>query len=62
MWGVDYDSTIDESTDIRSSTGISANWMSPIGPLSFVLAETISKADTDKTQDLVFRLEQLFKS
>ena len=60
--GVDYDSTIDESTDIRSSTGISANWMSPIGPLSFVLAETISKADTDKTRDLVFRLEQLFKS
>ena len=60
MWGVDYDSTIDESTDIRSSTGISANWMSPIGPLSFVLAETISKADTDKTQGFSFQIGTTF--
>ncbi len=60
VWGVDYDSTIDESTDIRSSTGISANWMSPIGPLSFVLAETISKADTDKTQGFSFQIGTTF--
>ena len=60
MWGVDYDSTIDESTDIRSSTGIAANWMSPIGPLSFVLSETISKADTDKAQGFSFQIGTTF--
>ena len=52
VWGVDYDSSLDESTDIRSSTGVSANWMSPLGPLSFVLSQNISKAETDKTQGL----------
>ena len=31
VWGVDYDSSIDDSNKIRSSTGIIANWMSPIG-------------------------------
>ena len=60
VWGVDYDSTIDESTDIRSSTGISANWMSPIGPLSFILAQNISKADTDKTQSFNFNIGTTF--
>ena len=56
VWGVDYDSSLDESTDIRSSTGVSANWMSPLGPLSFVLSQNISKAETDKTQGFSFQL------
>ena len=44
VWGVDYDSSIDESSKIRSSTGVVANWMSPIGPLTFTLSQNISKA------------------
>ena len=60
VWGVDYDSTLDESTDLRSSTGVAANWMSPIGPLSFVLSQNISKADTDKTQSFSFNIGRSF--
>lgn len=60
VWGVDYDSTLDESTDLRSSTGVAANWMSPIGPLSFVLSQNISKADTDKTQSFSFNIGTTF--
>ena len=35
VWGVDYDSTIDESNKIRSSTGLAASWMSPYRPIVF---------------------------
>ena len=34
VWGVDYDETLDESNKIRSSTGVAANWRSPLGPMS----------------------------
>ena len=37
VWGVDYDSSIDESSKIRSSTGIMASWSSPLGPMTFHL-------------------------
>ena len=59
--GVDYDSSIDDSNKIRSSTGVIANWMSPIGPLSFVLSQNLSKASTDKTQSFSFNLGTTFK-
>ena len=35
VWGVDYDSSINDSNEIRSSTGIALDYLSPIGPLSF---------------------------
>ena len=60
VWGVDYDSSIDDSNKIRSSTGIAANWLSPLGPMSFVLSQNISKADTDKTQSFNFNLGTTF--
>jgi outer membrane protein insertion porin family len=31
LWGVDYDSSLDNSK-IRSSTGLSIDWLTPIGP------------------------------
>ncbi len=60
VWGVDYDSSIDDSNKIRSSTGLIANWMSPIGPMSFVLSQNISKASTDETQSFSFNLGTTF--
>ena len=60
VWGVDYDSTIDDSNKIRSSTGAMASWMSPIGPMTFTLSQNISKASTDKTESFNFNLEQHF--
>ena len=50
VWGVDYDSSIDDSSKIRSSAGVVANWMSPIGPLTFTLSQNISKTSTDETE------------
>ncbi len=60
LWGVDYDSTIDDSNKIRSSVGINTSWLSPIGPMSFVLAQNLSKADTDETQSFTFNLGTSF--
>ena len=60
MYGVDYDSSIDDSSKIRSSTGVSASWMSPIGPLTFVLSQDISKADTDETESFSLNLGTTF--
>ena len=60
IWGVDYDSTIDESNKIRSAVGVTTNWLSPIGPMSFVLAQDLSKADTDVTQSFTFNLGTSF--
>ena len=60
VWEVDYDDTIDDSNKLRSSLGSSLNWISPIGPLSFVLATNLSKASTDKTQSFSFNLGTSF--
>ena len=60
IWGVDYDTTLDESSKIRSSTGIAANWMSPVGPLSLVLSQNLSKEDTDETRSFSFNLGTTF--
>ena len=60
VWGVDYDDSIDESNKIRSSTGIVANFASPIGPLSFIFSQDLSKADTDQTESFNFNLGTTF--
>ncbi len=60
VWGVDYDSSIDESNKIRSSTGVLMNWVSPIGPMTFTLAQDLSKANTDKTETFNFSLGTTF--
>ena len=60
VWGVDYSSTIDDSNTIRSSTGGIVNWMSPLGPMSFVFAQNISKASTDITEGFNFNLGTTF--
>jgi outer membrane protein insertion porin family len=60
VWGVDYDSSIDDSNKIRSSTGIMASWMSPLGPMTFTFAQNIAKADTDETEGFNFNLGTTF--
>ncbi len=60
VWGVDYDSTIDDSNKIRSSTGAVINWNSPLGPMNFTLAQNISKASTDVTETFNFNLGTTF--
>ncbi len=60
IWGVDYDSSIDESDKIRSSIGIGIDWFTAIGPINFSLTETISKADTDITESFRFNIGTTF--
>ena len=60
VWGVDYDSTIDDSNKIRSSTGVNASWLSPLGPLTFTLSTNLSKASTDETESFNFNLGTTF--
>ncbi len=60
VWGVDYDKSIDETNTLRSSAGVSLGWMSPIGPMSFILSTNLKKADTDKTESFTFNLGTTF--
>ena len=59
VWGVDYDSSLDNSK-IRSSTGISLDWLTPIGPLNFVIAQPITKASTDVKETFRFDIGTSF--
>ena len=59
VWGVDYDSNLNNSK-IRSSTGISIDWLTPVGPLNFVIAQPITKASTDVEQTFRFDIGTTF--
>ena len=59
-WGVDYDSSIDESGKIRSSTGIALDVLTPVGPLNFTLSQALTKSSTDKTETFRFNLGTTF--
>ena len=60
IWGVDYDSSLDDTNKLRSSVGLGVDWFTPIGPLSISLAHPISKVDTDKTETFKFNLGTTF--
>ena len=60
IWGVDYDSSIDDDGSFRSSVGLGIDWMTPIGPLNFIFAQPITKEDSDKTQTFRFNLGTTF--
>ena len=60
VWGVDYSDTIDDSNFVRSSTGISLDFLTVIGPLSFSWTAPITKKSTDKTETFRFNLGTTF--
>ena len=59
VWGVDYDSSID-SNKIRSSVGIGLDWVSPLGPLSFIFAQPLSSENGDLEEVFSFQLGSSF--
>lgn len=59
VWGVDYDSSFDKNK-IRTSIGVGLDWLSPLGPINFTLANPISKTDTDKAQKFSFQIGSTF--
>ena len=60
IWGVDYDSSLNDGSKIRSSIGLGVDWFTVIGPLTFSLSETISKDSTDKTESFRFNIGTTF--
>jgi outer membrane protein insertion porin family len=47
---IDEGSYIEDTADVRLSTGVSLIWQSPLGPLRADLAEALLKADFDRTE------------
>jgi outer membrane protein insertion porin family len=60
LWGVDYDSSLDDGGKLRSSFGIGVDWFTVVGPLNFSLTQVITKEDTDKTESFRFNLGTTF--
>ena len=60
VWGVDYNSSLDDDGKFRSSVGLGIDWMTPVGPLNFTFAQPITKESTDKTETFRFNLGTTF--
>tara|TARA_B100000029_G_C16960562_1_gene736070 strand:- start:229 stop:582 length:354 start_codon:yes stop_codon:yes gene_type:complete len=60
VWGVDYDSSIDENSKIRTSTGLALDWFTPIGPLSLSYAIPLTKSSSDVTESIRFNIGTTF--
>ena len=60
LWGVDYDSSLDDGGKLRSSFGFGVDWFTVVGPLNFSLTQVITKEDTDKTESFRFNLGTTF--
>jgi outer membrane protein insertion porin family len=60
LWGVDYDSALDNQDNINSSFGIGIDYYSPIGPLSFSFAQPITKNSSDITETFRFNIGTSF--
>ena len=60
VWGVDYDSSINDSNKIRSSVGFGVDWFTVVGPLTFSLSEVITKDDHDIEENFRFNLGTTF--
>lgn len=46
--------------ELRTSVGLSFNWRSPIGPLSFSIADALNPQDGDETETFQFTIGTLF--
>ena len=60
LWGVDYDSTLDDRSTIRSATGLAVDIFTPIGPLNFSYSFPITKSSSDITESVRFNLGTTF--
>ena len=59
IWGVDYVSSLD-NIKLRSSTGLSIDWLTPIGPLNFIFSQPITKSSTDVEETFRFDIGTTF--
>ncbi len=59
VWGVDFNDALD-SNKIRSSAGLSLQWISPLGPLSITVSEALSSSDGDLKEGFSFQIGSVF--
>ncbi len=60
VWGVDYSSSLNNESKIRSSIGIAVDFFTPVGPLNFSLSEPITKGKNDITESFRFNIGTTF--
>jgi len=60
LWGVDYNSSLDDGGKLRSSIGIGVDWFTIVGPLNFSLTEVITKEKNDITESFRFNIGTTF--
>jgi len=60
VWGIDYNSSLEDGSKIRSSAGVAIDFFTMIGPLSFSLTEPITKSKNDLTESFRFNLGTTF--
>ena len=60
IWGVDYNSSLDNKDNLNSSLGVGIDWFTPIGPLSFSLAQPLTKNSSDITETFRFNIGTTF--
>ena len=49
-----------ELSELRTSTGVSVTWLSPVGALTFSLAQTLNEKPEDETEPFQFSIGTLF--
>ena len=60
LWGIDYDSSLDGESKVKSAVGFGLDWFTVIGPLNFSLSQPITKDTTDKTESFRFNIGTTF--
>jgi len=60
IWGVDYNSSLDNKDSLNSSLGFGIDWYTPVGPMSFSLAQPITKNSSDITETFRFNIGTSF--
>ncbi len=60
LWKIDYDASLNDGNQIRTSLGVGVDWTTPVGPLSFSLAQPLTKSKSDITETFRFNIGTSF--